>query len=287
MKKIIAILLCLFINISMIVTASAKSTIDDYYIKFDVWQGSGNANVVIKDTNGNSSLNEQLRFENFEYLFYNNSKIDANFYTIDNIDGMINLTLKEDFLNTLSDGHYYFDAAYTEITIRLLLYVAKNKVELENLILATKEWNGSSITFSLSDINYPLTRELFNQITIDNKILDSDCFNLRFLGHLCYITFYADYLKTLPLGTYQFTVDFENVQGITLNVEIPDCQLKGDVNGDNEIDAADARLALRVAAKLEKLTTKAEIACDVNEDNTVNSIDARLILRVAAKLERF
>ncbi len=287
MKKFIAILLCLFINISMFVTASAKSTIDDYYIKFDVWQGNGNANVVIKDTNGNSSLNEQLRFENFENLFYNNSKIDANSYTIDNIDGMINLTLKEDFLNTLADGHYYFDAAYTDITISLLLCVAKNKVELENSILETKEWNGSSLTFSLSDINYPLTRELFRQITIDNKILDKDCFNLRFWGHLCYITFYADYLKTLPLGTYQFTVNFENVQGITLNVEIPDCQLKGDANGDNEIDATDARLALRAAAKLEQLTTKAEIACDVNEDNTVNSIDARLILRAAAKLERF
>ena len=61
----------------------------------------------------------------------------------------------------------------------------------------------------------------------------------------------------------------------------------GDVNGDGQINAADARLILRVSASLDTLDgigTTVEVA-DMNADGKVNAADARLVLRKAAKLD--
>lgn len=60
---------------------------------------------------------------------------------------------------------------------------------------------------------------------------------------------------------------------------------KGDINGDGRISAADARLALRYAAKIESLTADQVSAAEVNQDNKITAADARKILRVSAKLE--
>ena len=59
----------------------------------------------------------------------------------------------------------------------------------------------------------------------------------------------------------------------------------GDTNGDGKVGAADARLALRSAAKIEPLTGPYERAADMNGDGKVKAADARTILRIAAKLE--
>jgi len=62
--------------------------------------------------------------------------------------------------------------------------------------------------------------------------------------------------------------------------------LKGDVNGDELVKSIDASLALRIAAKLIKEPTEAQICgADMNEDGLVKSIDASLILRRAAGLD--
>ncbi len=60
----------------------------------------------------------------------------------------------------------------------------------------------------------------------------------------------------------------------------------GDVDLNGNITAADARLALRYSAKLEKLTQEQLKNADVNKDNQVTSADARLILRFSAGLEK-
>lgn len=61
----------------------------------------------------------------------------------------------------------------------------------------------------------------------------------------------------------------------------------GDINADEVITAADARIALRAAAKLEQFTAEQTEAADVNYSGEVTAEDARLILRVAAKLDVF
>ncbi len=61
----------------------------------------------------------------------------------------------------------------------------------------------------------------------------------------------------------------------------------GDVDGDGEISAADARLALRRSVGLETYEegTAEYIACDVDGDGDVTAADARLILRGSVGLE--
>ncbi len=61
----------------------------------------------------------------------------------------------------------------------------------------------------------------------------------------------------------------------------------GDVDGNGNITAADARLALRASVQLENLSLGAMTAADVNGDDYVTASDARTILRVSVGLESF
>lgn len=59
----------------------------------------------------------------------------------------------------------------------------------------------------------------------------------------------------------------------------------GDIDGDGNINVADARNVLRYAVDLDTPTADQKIAADVNRDNDVTVADARLVLRVAVKLD--
>ncbi len=59
----------------------------------------------------------------------------------------------------------------------------------------------------------------------------------------------------------------------------------GDVDASGKIDATDARITLRAAVSLEKLTDEQMKLADVDFNGTVNATDARLILRAAVGLE--
>ncbi|MBQ6162904.1 MAG: hypothetical protein IJK23_00375 [Clostridia bacterium] len=59
----------------------------------------------------------------------------------------------------------------------------------------------------------------------------------------------------------------------------------GDVDMNGKIQSADARLALRAAARLVKLTDLQKTLADITKDGVVTSRDARLILRFGAKLD--
>lgn len=65
--------------------------------------------------------------------------------------------------------------------------------------------------------------------------------------------------------------------------------LPGDVVFDSAITAADARYALRIAAKLESPVEDSDImtVADITGDGRVAADDARLILRIAAKLDKY
>ncbi|MBR3868851.1 MAG: hypothetical protein IKM66_06000 [Clostridia bacterium] len=59
----------------------------------------------------------------------------------------------------------------------------------------------------------------------------------------------------------------------------------GDLDGNSEVNAADARKCLRTAAKLDSLEGSIFNAADINGDGEVTSADARAILRASAKIE--
>ena len=59
----------------------------------------------------------------------------------------------------------------------------------------------------------------------------------------------------------------------------------GDVNFDGAINAADARLTLRISAQLDVPTAEEFVAANVILDGAITAADARLILRKAARLD--
>ena len=67
---------------------------------------------------------------------------------------------------------------------------------------------------------------------------------------------------------------------------IPANFILGDVNWDGKVLANDARLALRISARLENPSPAAIAAADVNGDRYVLADDARQILRFSAKLQK-
>ena len=67
--------------------------------------------------------------------------------------------------------------------------------------------------------------------------------------------------------------------GTEKTFEIPNITL-GDVNGDNKVDAVDARWVLQTAAGMRTLENAT--AADVNADGKIDAVDARWILQAAA-----
>jgi len=68
--------------------------------------------------------------------------------------------------------------------------------------------------------------------------------------------------------------------------EIPAAYKPGDVDSNGKVDSTDARLALRAAVGLDKLSDTQAKAADVDKNNKVDSTDARLILRAAVGLDK-
>ena len=62
-------------------------------------------------------------------------------------------------------------------------------------------------------------------------------------------------------------------------------ELSGDMDGNGEITAADARSILRVSAMLDIVSEEKRKTADVNSDGEITAADARYVLRVAAKLD--
>lgn len=61
---------------------------------------------------------------------------------------------------------------------------------------------------------------------------------------------------------------------------------RGDTDGNGKTDAADARLALRLAVGLEEKTAQREMLADFDGDGKISAADARQILRVSVGLDK-
>ncbi len=62
---------------------------------------------------------------------------------------------------------------------------------------------------------------------------------------------------------------------------------RGDIDGSGKITVSDARLALRIATRLEVATDEQISAADINGDGKVTVSDARAILRFTSGIENF
>lgn len=101
-------------------------------------------------------------------------------------------------------------------------------------------------------------------------------------------------------------IDMDNLMTLEKNVSLKSVEIKpdgtingdvrrpekpiytlGDVSGDGEVTAEDARLALRAAVGLETFAAGSTqfLAADATKDGAITAEDARLILRAAVGLE--
>ncbi|MBR1811639.1 MAG: dockerin type I repeat-containing protein [Clostridia bacterium] len=94
---------------------------------------------------------------------------------------------------------------------------------------------------------------------------------------VCSVCGYVEYIETIPHMTFPDEPETYPTSSQTL----------GDLNGDGKVNSADARIALRIAARLETASEIQKQVGDVNHDGRINSADARMILRVAARLDTF
>ncbi len=99
------------------------------------------------------------------------------------------------------------------------------------------------------------------------------------LTHEIDITQIGKYPVTVTYGDYTAKFDYTVAKRIEIRI--------GDINNDGKVNAADARLALRGAAKVEPLEDDAFYAGDVDADGKITAKDARKILRVAANIDTF
>ena len=61
--------------------------------------------------------------------------------------------------------------------------------------------------------------------------------------------------------------------------------LKGDVDGDGDVDAADARKILRISSGLDKVNGQIAENADINGDGKITAADARAALLKSAGLK--
>ncbi|NLA76355.1 MAG: hypothetical protein GX851_00745, partial [Clostridiales bacterium] len=80
---------------------------------------------------------------------------------------------------------------------------------------------------------------------------------------------------------YEYATDKGHPMVVTNDIML------GDLDGNEKVEATDARIALRAATSLETLTETQKRAADVDGNGKVDATDARTILRVATKLQTF
>lgn len=86
--------------------------------------------------------------------------------------------------------------------------------------------------------------------------------------------------------TIILTVSVFSLTFVTQSYAANTRSIKGDVNNDGKITAADARLALRAAAGLEILSADKTSVADMDSNGKITAADARTILRMAAGLDK-
>ena len=99
------------------------------------------------------------------------------------------------------------------------------------------------------------------------------------LHHEIDINTIGRYTVTVTQGEYSCTFEYTVAKRSEIRI--------GDVNFDGQVNAIDARLALRCSAQIETLSDDAFLAADVDLDERVTALDARKILRVSAGLDKF
>ncbi len=93
-------------------------------------------------------------------------------------------------------------------------------------------------------------------------------------------------MDTWGVGKNIGHVEFANLEcEVEINIVESDGMISGDINGDGNVTAVDARLVLQNTAGISEFTVEQVAVADVNKDGAVTAVDARWILQAVAGLE--
>ena len=267
-----------------------KAIVFDSWLSFDIWGGSGDSSVSIGDDYFDNKLKDAIVIDKFEVLKnkLNNTIFDPSNYTVTEKDGKVVITLKEDYLKTLADGTYYFEAEFERARISLNLYIIREKITVEDVCYdfrINSAFGSASLHFSSHDFPFAFDGVLFEKLLYNGKEVDRANYSQSGFLNSITIGLSDEYLKTFPQGDHYFAVELLNATGIKLRLRIDVPYMRGDVSGDGKILADDARLALRASANLISVTDEQKTAADIDGDGIITSSDARSILRYSARLD--
>lgn len=151
-----------------------------------------------------------------------------------------------------------------------------------------KAENGADYLFvAVKDKNAEDLLDSDNLLFIDQVNAQSEIINVSYFPRSDESSYFEMFIG-LNCGVY--IIDKNNTSKDPTDPNNPDDSqkfvIKGDMNGDGAVTAADARLALRIAARLDRLDEYTLLAGDLDSDGKITSSEARKILRVAARLDR-
>ena len=200
LQGIIILLFCTNVR-----AVSVKETFKDVYLTFQVWQGSGTSSVSI----GDDFLTKDkgiVKFDEFEELQCNEKVVDISNYTIEELNGNTIIILKEEYLKSLTDGTYSFNAVFSK------LHVVTHKVSIMDVNFTFPLWTGSGsakvVLNTFPDMFYP---ELFERLQYKGRDVDKSNYSVTQFQGVTSIILKEQYVKTLADGEHYFNADFMNV----------------------------------------------------------------------------
>ena len=233
MKKIVCLIIMLTLVAGFTCTASAETTttkpakvyFSDAWLTFDIYTGNGDVSVSIGDDYLTAGR-DLVSFDAFETLLYQNAAFDQSNYTITENNGNTVITIPDEYLKTLSDGTYQFDAVFLKAVVPLRLYVITHKTVFDDAYSAFDTWTGSGdarIFLNPNLFSFTFETELFDKLTYKGKEVDRSNYSILPSYNGTYIILSEEYVKTLPTGEHDFQAEFLNACiTLKLHVDIPE-----------------------------------------------------------------
>ena len=208
-----------------------------------------------------------------------------------------------------------FSNRYDTSTIRTWLnstfyntaFTAAQKKMIVPQTLTTPDFDSESgVSYTTTDNVYLLSSEQANDPSLEKTDRWGDTYSIISTGNTDYAraqghsgsdySSYTNWLLRSPgsnsgivksFGSYETTTyTFKTSSGVrpVITVNFND-KKGGDVDGDGQITASDARLALRICVNLTYVPDEIKLFADVDGSGDVTAADARLILRYSVRLE--
>ena len=243
MKKIVCLIIMLTLVAGFTCTANAETTTTkpakvyfaDAWLTFDIYTGNGDVSVSIGDDYLTAGR-DLVSFDAFETLLYQNAAFDQSNYMITENNGNTVITIPDEYLKTLSDGTYQFDAVFLKAVIPLRLYVITHKTVFDDAYFAFDTWTGSGdprIFLNPNPFSFTFETELFDKLIYKGKEVDRSNYSLLPSYNGTYIILSEEYVKTLPAGEHDFQAEFLNAcVTLKLHVDISENNVKTESPAD-------------------------------------------------------